>query len=119
MTTYADMPLIGMLDASTSAKYESDAFRTAVEDHLQILKYSVGAQTLSAQPIDAHVFDGDLYGLFAKLNVEKRIRWATMRVNGYTSPQEYAGDRTVFIVPDIDQLDRLATTVASRQGLQH
>ena len=118
MTAYADMPLIALIDSASSLNYESVAFRNAVEDHLQLLKYSGNVQTLNAVPIDAVVFEGDLYGILAKLGVEKRIRWTTMRLNGYTSPQEYAGERTMFLIPDIDVLDRLASAVAGRQGLQ-
>jgi hypothetical protein len=118
MAAYADMPLIRLLDDSRSVNFETAAFRTAVEDHLQLLKTSAGVQTLSGQAIDAVVFEGDLYGFLAKLGVEKRIRWTAMRMNGYTSPQEYAGERIVFVIPDIDQLDRLASAVASRQLLQ-
>lgn len=119
MATYPDMTLISLLEDSVVANFETNAFRNAVEDHLQLLKAGSGAQTVNAADIDAVVFEGDLYGLFSKIGIEKRIRWTAMRMNGYTSPQEYAGDRTIFVIPDIDVMDRLAQAVASRQGLQH
>lgn len=118
MATYPDMPIIGLLEISSSSNYETQAFRTAVEDHLQLLKNGSGVQSLNAPALDCMVYEGDLYGLFAKLGVEKRIRWTAMRMNGYTSPQEYARDRAIFLIPDIDVLDRLASAVAGRQGLQ-
>lgn len=118
MSTLPDMPLVKLLMDNISPNFETLAFRNAVEDHLQLLKSGSGAQTLSGAPIDAVVFEGDLYGLFAKLNIEKRIRWTAMRMNGYTSPQEYSGESTTFIIPDIDVLDRLASSVGGRQGLQ-
>lgn len=118
MSELTDMPLYFLAKPQTVASFETDAFRTAVEDHLSNLKNQSSTQTLQCLPIDAEVYRGDLFGLLSKMGIEHRLRWTTMRMNGYTSPQDYDGEKVIFLIPNIDSMDRLASTVAARRGLQ-
>lgn len=111
------MPLIAMADLRSDSSFESRAFRTTWEDHLQLFKKSGLVRTLECSPIDTIVYKADLYGLLRKNGVEKHLLWATMRLNDYTNPQQYAGERAIFLIPDEDQLTRIAAAVASRQKL--
>lgn len=81
--------------------YYTAAWRLMIETHLLFLinhPYTV-PQSIAAH--DVYKYEGDLYGMLAKLNIAPQYHFAIMRMNGLTSPQDF---RLENFIPDPDLL---------------
>lgn len=87
--------------------YYDPAFRAVLEDHLSYLRALSSTQQLSVSPGEAYRFEFDLNGLLAKYGVPPYLHWVTMRVNGYTAPEEFTRDAVRVLVPSQKVIDQI------------
>lgn len=92
-----------------SVMYEPE-FRTILETHLQIMRYSPATQRIPIGPEKIHQYEGDFYGLLADQGISLDKHWIYMRVNGFESSSQFGQqahdnynrhiDFTLLIPPD-------------------
>ena len=54
--------------------------------------------------------EGDFYGLLQTKGVEQYLHWLVMVMNGLNGSDEYDGDFTTILTPDIDYVQKLLDT---------
>ncbi len=87
--------------------YFEPKFQRMLSDHLVKIKESVGTQPMVVETNVAYHAKGDLYMVFRQMGLSPKYWWITMIINNITSPEQYDGERTNFILPDYDYIDEL------------
>ncbi len=87
--------------------YYDPSFQRMLRDHLVRIRESVGTQPMVLTTNIAHHCKGDLYMVFRQMGLSPKYWWITMVINNYSSPEQYDGERTNFILPDIEYIDEL------------
>ena len=82
-------------------------FLDLLEDHLQYLRSLSSTKTITLDPSMVLVYAGDFYGYLNEVGIAKQYHWIIMRLNGYFSPAEFDGQKTLFLVPEQKEIDRL------------
>ena len=59
----------------------------------------------------ANKYKGDFYGLLLDLRVPLDYHWTTMRLNGYTTPEDYQGTELMIYIPSTTIIDNLVSRV--------
>lgn len=80
--------------------YYDTAFMSVLEDHMTYLRNNASTNILSIDPMNAYKYEFDLFGLLLLHNVPKHLHWVTMRVNNYSSPNDFDRTRLTLLVPD-------------------
>lgn len=102
------------LGSYESNQYYDPKFHTILKDHLLKIQKSIGTQPMVIDPNVAFHGKGDLYLVFKQMSLPPKYWWITMVLNNISSPEQYDGERTSFLLPDqeyIDDLFRLYNTV--------
>lgn len=89
------------------AQYYTAEFRTVLEDHLTHLRAAQTTQHLNVAPGDAYRFEYDLYGFLTKFAVPAQLHWVTMRLNKFTSPEEFGPACDILLVPDANAVSQI------------
>jgi hypothetical protein len=109
------MQILNILNKPSSSVYYEQGFRILLEDHLTYLK---GLQTTRKIDIDiqnAYKYEGDLDGLLTQLNIRPELHFIIMRLNNFTSPQEYSPDKTMtLLIPEDKEIDRIRSTYKTK-----
>jgi hypothetical protein len=61
----------------------------------------------TVDPMDAYVYQGNLFGLFTHIGIAPEWHLLTMYYNDMQSPVEYDGEKLVFYVPTEDIYSRM------------
>lgn len=101
------MALKDLMRDDGSAIYYDPVFRGVLEDHLSYLRALTSTTRLAVPPGEAYRFEFDLYGFLAKYGVPVQLHWVTMRMNNYTSPEEFTGEVSELLIPDHTVVDRI------------
>lgn len=95
-----------MHDPGAPLFYNPD-FRRMVETHLVWLRSLSSENRLQIDPAKAYKYTADFYGLLQEEAIQAQHHWITLRLNNYTAPTDYLGDRLEIIVPDLTAVERL------------
>lgn len=101
------MALKQLMTAQGPDIYYDPAFRNVLEDHLSYLRALQSTVRRAVSPGEAYRFEYDLFGLLKIYGVEAHLHWVVMRLNNYTSPDEFRADVTELLVPDATVVDRI------------
>ena len=98
--------------ASSLVSYENPmyfdpGFQRMLRDHLVLIRQSNSTQPMIVDSNVAHHSKGDLYFVFRQMGLSPKYWWITMIINNITSPEQYDGERTDFILPDMQYIDEL------------
>jgi hypothetical protein len=96
------------------ARYNTDAFRNAVEDHVELWRSNSKTAILEISDGEALACAGDFYYILAKNNIPKYLWWVILRVNHMVSPHDYDGTQVRFLMPDEDTVTRLSVAVSTQ-----
>lgn len=99
--------LSDLMRADGGAMYYDDAFRNVLEDHLTYLRGAPTTQHLNVAPGDAYRFEYDLYGFLSKFAVPAQLHWVVLRLNKFTSPEEFGPDCQTVLVPDAGAVSQI------------
>lgn len=80
--------------------FYSQAFRDMIETHVSWLQNHSRTRTMTIEPADGLMYQGDLDGLLLHLGIPKHMHWIVMRVNGMTSPLDYRVEMSALTIPD-------------------
>lgn len=95
-------------DTFDDSGYGHEDFKVVIEDHLPILSRSDNIEKIiPVAPIDAARWEYDFEGLLRFLGVQPQYHWATTRVNGLYSSDEYRADMMQIKIPSKEIIDRL------------
>lgn len=98
------MSIKSLITDTVDTRYLTHTFRKTIEDHLSLMRqnsiYSVPVTTLQQRK-----YRGDFEGLALELNVRPDHIWATMRVNGILSSQDYEGNTNSIYLVDPNVID--------------
>lgn len=87
----------------------SEDYNTLIESHLAYFKADPQARITTVEPNQAHVYEGDFYGLLYFLAVPSKYHYAIMRVNNMWSSADYDGELQAIFIPSIERMDRAVT----------
>lgn len=104
---------MSILNSLIDGTYNSDGFKKILEDHLSIIKSKTF--TVEISPVDANRFEYDLFSVLRELNVDPKLHWIIMRVNGLNSPADYKKEMMQLQIPDEEYFDSLLATYNSAQ----
>lgn len=82
-------------------------FMVVLEDHMTFLRNDDGTTVISVTVADAFKYEGDLFGLLHKLNIDQNFHWIVMRMNKYTSPTKSLNNLKNLIIPNFELIDRI------------
>lgn len=95
-------------DTFDDSGYGHEDFKIVIEDHLPILSRADNIdKIINVAPNDAVRWEYDFSGLLRFLGVQPQYHWATMRVNGLHSADEYRSDLIQIKIPSKEMIDRL------------
>jgi hypothetical protein len=104
------MPIVNLLqDAGPSVDYDA-SFRAVLEDHMTYLRNHPGTETIQIVAGDAYKYEFDLFGLLAAYQIPPNLHFVTMRMNGFTSPQQATAEIETLIVPSGDVIGQIRQT---------
>lgn len=87
--------------------YYEPKFQIMLRDHLLRIRTSVGTQPMIVDTNVAYHAKGDLNMVFRQMGLSPKYWWITMILNNISSPEQYDGERTNFILPDMEYIDDL------------
>lgn len=110
------MDINDLMTDSGAFLYYTQVVRNAIDDHMTILRNGQNNEIINLSPKDVERFQGDLYGLFAAINIPRQYHYCVRRMNELDSPQSVPEDLTYLIIPDYKVVDniRQAVTMANR-----
>lgn len=82
-------------------------FRQLIEDHLEYLKTNNRSTRIQINDKDLHKYEYDLIGLLLEYKLPRHLHWIVMRLNGFTSPDQFTELTTSLLIPEPSEIDRL------------
>ena len=97
--------------------YYSDGFRNMLEDHYSWLKQQGSTRIMPIEGYLAVRYEFDFYGLMQNQNVPTELHYITMRLSGYTSPDQMSADLQSYVVPDPTVIRQLYSIYSAKTGV--
>lgn len=95
-------PIFNMMSNNIDPLYTQGRIRHRVED--QLPKLTAGARVHTLKDHERHRYEYDLYNLLSVLRIPPSAYYATMRINGWTHPEQFSVDTVELLIPDLDDL---------------
>lgn len=92
-------------DTGTADIYFNQKWLRTLESMLDKFAANPNVSVLAVEPTMALRYQGDLYGLLTAQHVPSKYHWLTMRLNGFTSPDQYTGEERSFLIPSSEQVE--------------
>lgn len=102
-----------MVDPGDDLFYDSD-FRNVLEDHMTYLRDNF-SQVKMISPDQSYQWRGDMFGLLDVLGYARQYHWLIMRLNQFTSPLQFHENVLAILVPDTDEVNRIAQSHKTKQ----
>ena len=99
-------PVLSLLTNKTDPLYNDEKIRHVIDD-LLVLKNDPDLVTMTLEDHQRHRFEHDFYNLLHELGILRSSYYATLRLNGYTHPQQFTVDKEVIKVPSEVSVERL------------
>lgn len=87
-----------MSDDGPKVFYDQN-FRRVLEDHMHYLRSHSSTETIEIDGYIANKHHGDLVGVLMHYELPPHMHWIVMRMNGLTSPLQYADSNLSLMVP--------------------
>lgn len=94
--------------------HNDPSYIVTLESHLTHLRKSPDLKMVNITSLQQGKFEGDFYGLLQDLGYATAYHYAILRINGYDSPTDYAGDPISILIPSQSDLDMLKNTHMTR-----
>jgi hypothetical protein len=88
-TTSSSAPINNLLFSPGPAEYYTDAFRQVLEDHMAYLRTNQSTTTITIPAQKIWENEQDLFGFFQTQNIAPQYHWVNMRLNNFTSPNQF------------------------------
>lgn len=85
--------------------YFSQPWLRTLESMLDLLMMRSDNRILTIEPTMGLRYQGDFYGLLMAQQIPMKYFWIIMRMNGFTSPDEYEGHVLSFVMPSETFID--------------
>lgn len=111
------MDIDKLSDGLSNLDYYNDSFRDVLEDHLTYLKTLAGTKTI---PIDAYLatrYEYDFFGFMQQQKVPMYLHWLTMRLTGYTSPDQMSPNLQSYVLADPQVVESIRSIWNSKSGV--
>lgn len=100
-------PVMRTATVSLPEIYQHNELYHWVEDHLTALQSSANTSREVLEDKDTYRYEADFYNLLKSLGVPEELWYATLRVNGFTNPDQYTEDHRVLLLPSEDDVARI------------
>jgi len=99
-------------DAGPTSFY-TRTIRNVIDDHMSLLRYHPSNTVIPVTPKQVEHFKGDLYGLFAALEIPPQYHYCVRQMNELSSSLVVPEDLSEILVPDFSVVDliRQASTM--------
>lgn len=109
------MQILTILNKPTSSVFYEQGFRILLEDHISYLKDLSSTRKIDISNHNAYKYQGDLDGLLTEMNIRPELHFIIMRLNGFTSPQEYSPEKSMtLLIPDSKEIERIRSTYKTK-----
>lgn len=95
------------LSSAEYTTHHAQSFLNVIEDHITWLKKRPGMEVQAIEPIKAHKYTGDLYGLLLELGVDPKLWYVVMRMTGLTASEEMNKEILTLYMPNPSDIDLL------------
>jgi hypothetical protein len=95
--------------------YYDPLFRVVLESHMGYFREK--ARTIDVDPQSAVVYDSDLFGYLNAQNILPQNHWLTMRVNGFSSPNEFTSQTTSLKLPAYSEVEQIRQSHTSQTSI--
>ena len=99
--------------------YYDIAFRNILEDHVTFLRNNKETVTIMIEPAYAYKYEGDLFGLLSKYNIDFELHWIIMRVNKMVSPTETTDMLSSLLIPNRTVIERIRNVYMTKDKVTH
>lgn len=110
------MDILNILQRSGSNLYYEQQFRILLEDHMTYLKNLSTTRKLEIDIQNAYKYQGDLSGLLSVYLIRPEFHYIVMRMNDFTSPQEYTPDVRILLIPDEQEISRIRSSYKTKNS---
>jgi hypothetical protein len=94
-----------MVDPGPDIFYDPE-FRNVLEDHMTYLR-ETNSQIILIDPSDAYRWRGDFFGFLDTHPVKRQYHWLVMRINQFTSPNQFHEDVLAMTLPDFALVEQI------------
>lgn len=91
-------------------------FYVLMDSHVDFFRKHPNTQAIAIPGQQAEKYRGDFTGLLDSQSIDKKYHYLIMRVNGWSSSQEYDGATLSFLLPDTTLMARVIMTYKSVEG---
>lgn len=95
------------------ASFYTEAWRVLVEDHIDYFRKHPDTARLDISGIKRYQHNFDLFSILVEHAIPNQYHWAIMRINGFSSTNDYLEDMEYILIPSDTELNRLNKFVAS------
>lgn len=95
--------------------YYADGFRQEIEDHLFVLR--ARGTPITVDPGTAYRYEYNYYGLLFYQQVEPQYHWISLRMMGFTSPEDWREQNTYFLLPDYQYVAQMNSHYRTTQRM--
>lgn len=99
--------LISKIDTSIPDVYFDSRFKIMIEQHLQELKKYPGNAYIDITPLEAEVWQGNLFGYLHSQNVPTSQHWLIMRMNDMDSTLDLTSEQQRLDLPNMGRISTL------------
>lgn len=85
----------------------SNDIRNQLELHMQFLRNHPATRQFAVEDVEAQKYEGDMYGLLLQYAIPIELHWLSMRLTGFTHPNQTDLKLRYFLVPDLGVVEQI------------
>lgn len=109
------MTIDEMLVDSGDYVYYTDGFHVEIESHFPRLLDNNYVVTQGIDKQQGVVYEGDFFGLLRNLGIPDFAHYATLRLNGYSSPMQFKRTTTTIMVPNLSEIEMIKSVYVANE----
>lgn len=100
-------PVHALARSYNNQTFFSDDIRNQLEMHMHYLRKHPSTRQFAVEDVEAQKYEGDMYGLMLQYKIPIELHWLSMRISGFTHPNQTDLNLKYFLVPDSTVVERI------------
>jgi hypothetical protein len=100
-------PVHALARPYNSNSFFSEDVRNQLEIHMHYLRNHPATRQFAVEEVEAQKYEGDMYGLLLQYNIPIDLHWLSMRVSGFTHPNQTDLNLRYFLTPDLSVVEQI------------